>query len=158
MKSSVEWLVDQMLKQGYFDGNKPLSITNLDHLQHQAKEMHKKEVENGFNEGYRDGFVDGLSGFDNDQDVEKFDNANLYYNETFGVKESGMSEKPTTQTDEEIKYSKTFEKKYSEKDLKQFAWECVANFLSNDENKVEGKLVDIIIDRNDYQFKKFKKK
>ena len=49
----------------------------------QAKEMHKQNVINGFNQGYREGFVDGLSGFDNDQDVEKFDNANLYYNETY---------------------------------------------------------------------------
>jgi hypothetical protein len=45
--------------------------------------MHKREVMYGFNQGYREGFVDGLSGFDNDQDVDKFDNANLYYNETF---------------------------------------------------------------------------
>lgn len=39
--TAVDWIVDQMFKQGYFDGNKPLSITNLDHLQHQAKEMEK---------------------------------------------------------------------------------------------------------------------
>lgn len=43
-KSAVEWVIDQMFKQGYFDGNKPLSITNLDHLQYQAKEMEKQMV------------------------------------------------------------------------------------------------------------------
>lgn len=42
-QSAVEWLIDQMLKQGYFDGNKPLTYTNLDHLQQQAKEMEKKQ-------------------------------------------------------------------------------------------------------------------
>ena len=43
-QTAVEWIVDQMFKQGYFDGNKPLSITNLDHLQHQAKEMEKQQI------------------------------------------------------------------------------------------------------------------
>ena len=47
-QTAVEWLIDQMFKQGYFDGNKPLSITNLDHLQHQAKEMEKQQK--GFSE------------------------------------------------------------------------------------------------------------
>jgi hypothetical protein len=50
------------------------------------------------------------------------------------------------------------ERMYSEEDMKQFAFECVANFLSNNDNKVEIKLVDVIIDRLNNQFKKFKKK
>ncbi len=44
MQTSIEWLIEEMFKQGYFDGNKPLSITNLDHLQQQAKEIHKQEI------------------------------------------------------------------------------------------------------------------
>ena len=47
---------------------------------------------------------------------------------------------------------------YSEEDVKQFAFECVANFLSNDDNKVEIKLVDVIIDRLNNKFEQFKKK
>jgi hypothetical protein len=47
---------------------------------------------------------------------------------------------------------------YSEKDMKQYAWECVAFFLSDTENKVEQKLLEVIIDRNNNQFKKFRKK
>jgi len=43
--TSIEWLIEEMFKQGYFDGNKPLSITNLDHLQQQAVEMQKAETE-----------------------------------------------------------------------------------------------------------------
>jgi len=43
---------------------------------------------------------------------------------------------------------------YTEKDMKQYAWECVANFLSNSENKVEQSLMEIIIARNDDVFKK----
>jgi hypothetical protein len=47
---------------------------------------------------------------------------------------------------------------YSEEDLKQFAWQCVANFLSNRNNKVEQNLVEVIIDRNNLEFEQFKKK
>jgi hypothetical protein len=43
-QTAVEWLIDQMFKQGYFDGNKPLTFTNLDHLQQQAKEMEKEQM------------------------------------------------------------------------------------------------------------------
>jgi hypothetical protein len=48
--------------------------------------------------------------------------------------------------------------KYNEEDMKQFAWECVANFLSNNDNKVEMALTEVIIDRNNKQFEQFKKK
>ena len=48
--------------------------------------------------------------------------------------------------------------KYSEEDMKQFAFECVANFLSNSNNKVEIELVEIIMDRNNKQFEKFQNK
>ena len=50
------------------------------------------------------------------------------------------------------------ERMYSEEDMKQFAFECVGKFLSNDDNKVEIKLVDVIIDRLNKHFEQFKKK
>jgi len=50
------------------------------------------------------------------------------------------------------------ERMFNEKDMKQFAWQCVGNFLSNRDNEVEQKLVDVIIDRNNLEFEKFKKK
>jgi hypothetical protein len=46
---------------------------------------------------------------------------------------------------------------YSEEDMKQFAFECVANFLSNNDNKVEMSLVEVITDRNNKKFEQFKK-
>ena len=55
--TSIEWLIDQMFRQGYFDGNKPLSFTNLDHLQQQAKEMHKQEIIDAHFVGFKN-FVD----------------------------------------------------------------------------------------------------
>jgi hypothetical protein len=50
------------------------------------------------------------------------------------------------------------ERMYSEEEVKQFAFECVANFLSNNDNKVEIKLVDVIIDRVNDKFEQFKNK
>jgi hypothetical protein len=50
-QTAVEWLVEEMLKQGYFDGNKPLSYTNLDHLQQQAKEMERQQIIDAHIEG-----------------------------------------------------------------------------------------------------------
>ena len=50
-QTAVEWLVETMIKQGYFVGNEPLSYTNLDHLQEQAKEMEKEQIIKAFDEG-----------------------------------------------------------------------------------------------------------
>ena len=61
---------------------------------------------------------------------------------------------------EQIDQAKAMEKEqiYSEEDMKQFAWECVSNFLSNNVNEVEMSLVEVIIDRNNKKFEQFKKK
>jgi hypothetical protein len=45
---------------------------------------------------------------------------------------------------------------YTEEQMKQYAFECVANFLSNNANSIEQKLVEVIIDRNNEQFEVFK--
>lgn len=50
-QTAVNWLVETMIKQGYFVGNKPLSYTNLDHLQEQAKEMEKELMIDAFGVG-----------------------------------------------------------------------------------------------------------
>ena len=50
-QTAVDWLVDQMFKQGYFDGNKPLSITNLDHLQYEAKAMEREQIIDAHKQG-----------------------------------------------------------------------------------------------------------
>jgi hypothetical protein len=60
-----------MLKQGYFDGNKPLTFTNLDHLQQQAKEMEKEQIEDAYWEG-------GIDVPNNGKQCQQ------YYNETYG--------------------------------------------------------------------------
>lgn len=68
-QTAVEWLVEEMLKQGYFDANKPLTFTNLDHLQQQAKEMEKEQIIDAYNEA--------------DTFPQSYHNAENYYNETF---------------------------------------------------------------------------
>jgi hypothetical protein len=68
-QTAVDWLIKQMFKQGYFDGNKPLTFTNLDHLQQEAKEMERQQIEDAFDKGNPAGFVD--------KDGEQ------YYNETY---------------------------------------------------------------------------
>jgi hypothetical protein len=80
--TSIEWLIDQMFRQGYFDGNKPLSITNLDHLQQQAVEMHKEEIKNAWD--------------NRNKDVIKSDGktSEKYYQETFVSKGSDEVELP----------------------------------------------------------------
>ena len=54
-QTAVEWLIDQMFKQGYFDGNKPLTFTNLDHLQQQAKAMEKEQIIGSYLQGRMEG-------------------------------------------------------------------------------------------------------
>ena len=70
-QTAVEWLIEQMLKQNYFDSNKPLTYTNLNHLEHQAKEMEKEQIIKAHNVGSMWGFEDVL-----EQGEE-------YYNETY---------------------------------------------------------------------------
>lgn len=53
MKTAVEWLVDQMLKQGYFDANKKLTFTNLDNLEHQALKMEKEQMKEMYLKGIK---------------------------------------------------------------------------------------------------------
>ena len=71
-QTAVEWLVEQLFKQGYFDGNKPFTFTNLDHLQHQAKEMEKEQIKQFWDEGV----ISATYG--------KPINFEQYYNETYG--------------------------------------------------------------------------
>ena len=59
---------------------------------------------------------------------------------------------------EQAKEIEKQQKGYSEEDMKQFAFQCVANFLSNNDNKVEMSLVEVITDRNNKKFEQFKNK
>ena len=73
-QTAVEWLIEQLLEQGYFDGNKPLTFTNLDHLQQQAKAMEKEQIIDAFVECWKENMPEGY---------ECKQSAEQYYNETF---------------------------------------------------------------------------
>jgi hypothetical protein len=68
MKTAVEWLVEEMFKQGYLN-DKPLTIKNIESFVKQAKEMEKDQIINAYrinpnNENWSNSGID-------------------YYNETF---------------------------------------------------------------------------
>jgi len=75
--TSIEWLIEELtpsiaLQQKY-----------IDELKEKAKKMHKQEVMKAFNQGHREGWIDGMGLSIDDQDVETFQDANLYYQQTF---------------------------------------------------------------------------
>jgi hypothetical protein len=70
--TAVEWLIDELKDNGidYLD----LAYEIIE----KAKELEKQQIKNAYNQGYRDG-GDDWSG----KDISLFDDANLYYNETY---------------------------------------------------------------------------
>jgi len=40
--TSIEWLIEEMISKGFF--KESVTLTNIDHLQYKAEEMHKKEL------------------------------------------------------------------------------------------------------------------
>jgi hypothetical protein len=81
-QTAVEWLIDQMFKQGYFDCNKPLTYTNLDHLQQQAKEMEKEQIIDAHTSGMAAQVKETYSGNKLHPPLTKMDGKE-YYNQTF---------------------------------------------------------------------------
>jgi hypothetical protein len=70
-QTAVEWLLQQMLKEGYFEGEKPFTFTNLAHLQQEALAMEKEQIEDAHEIGYING--------GNHKNV----NGEQYYNQTY---------------------------------------------------------------------------
>jgi hypothetical protein len=70
MRTAVEWLVEEMFKQGYLN-DKPLTIKNIESFFKQAKEMEKEQIINAVNYGDERG------------KITTYRTAEQYYNETF---------------------------------------------------------------------------
>jgi flagellar biosynthesis/type III secretory pathway protein FliH len=49
----------------------------------EVDEMHKKEIKNGYNQGYREGLEDVGSCWLTDKDVSECSNADMYYEKYF---------------------------------------------------------------------------
>ena len=64
--TSIEWLIEEMLSKGFF--KESVTLTNIDHLQYKAEELHKQEIINAW--------------IATDNELQKLA-AEKYYQETF---------------------------------------------------------------------------
>jgi hypothetical protein len=71
--TSIEWLIEEMLSKGYF--KESVTLTNIDHLQYKAEEMHKQEI--------IDAYSAGEDNIDNDGCSIGINGKETYYQETF---------------------------------------------------------------------------
>jgi hypothetical protein len=72
MKTSVEWFVEEMFNQGYFN-DKPLTVNNIESFVKQAKEMEREQIIEAFKQGVA--YWNG--------DEWKLIDIEQWYNETF---------------------------------------------------------------------------
>lgn len=75
-QTAVEWLKDN-LPSLFEDDSSSFYADLFD----QAKEMEKQQIKTAYNKGYQDGEIDSLDA--KDGNVEFFEDAEQYYNETF---------------------------------------------------------------------------
>jgi hypothetical protein len=78
--TSIEWLIEEMLNKGFF--KESVTLTNIDHLQYKAEEMHKQEII----DAYAFGHNDGCRYMTNEK--QDFEHGEGFYQETFGSKGS----------------------------------------------------------------------
>jgi len=65
--TSIEWLIEEMMSKGFF--KESVTLTNIDHLQYKAEEMHKQEI---------------IDAYHTNPQEAKWKNIGInYYNETF---------------------------------------------------------------------------
>jgi hypothetical protein len=92
-QSSVELFIEQLEEKGnaWENGsihgsrlNISIDVSVYKELKEQAKAMHKKEIKDAFNQGYRDGEHDYGNTTQILGDVSVWDDSENYYNETFG--------------------------------------------------------------------------
>ena len=75
--TAVEWLFDTLANKGYLIGSNGYFKTFKE-----AKAMDKQQKKDDFNAGYRQAEED--NGIDGVIDISEFNNAEQYYNETYG--------------------------------------------------------------------------
>jgi hypothetical protein len=75
-QTAINWLVDQIKSD---QNQKALSASEWIGVIEQAKQMEKDQIV----KTYKDGYTDGQSDPDRSKDISEFDNAKLYYSETF---------------------------------------------------------------------------
>jgi len=81
MQTSIEWLENKVKLMIEHNGCEDL-LAVLEHIE-QAKEIHKKEIIDSYNQGYRDGENDSFYSVTNKKDISEYSNADNYYNQTY---------------------------------------------------------------------------
>lgn len=54
-QTPVEWLIEKMLNEGYFEKDRLITFTNIDHLQNEAKEIERLYIEEEKEKSYTKG-------------------------------------------------------------------------------------------------------
>jgi hypothetical protein len=77
--TSIEWLIEEMMSKGFF--KESVTLTNIDHLQYKAEEMHKKEIIDAFKSGLKSPYHQDYTIVT--QDNQEGTKSGQYYQETF---------------------------------------------------------------------------
>jgi len=74
--TSIEWLIEEIIKNALF--KESVTLTNIDHLQYEAEQMHKQEIIMGYHNGYSDAIFSEPKEY----------NPEKYYHKTYADKKS----------------------------------------------------------------------
>jgi len=78
---SFDYFHDRVMEM--FSRLRPMTSNDVAQVWLDVKELHKEEIKNAYNAGYREGEHDGVALSGNENDISNYDNAEQYYNETF---------------------------------------------------------------------------
>ena len=80
-QTTVDWLYQNLFPK-QLDGFSEEEWKKIDTAFEQAKQIDKEQIKSAYNKGYQDGEIDSLDA--KDGDVQFFEDAEQYYNETYG--------------------------------------------------------------------------
>jgi flagellar biosynthesis/type III secretory pathway protein FliH len=85
-QTATDWLAEKYNYITWMRNRDEMSAETADKLRAQyikeANQMHKEQTKSAYNKGYQDGEIDSLDA--KDGDVQYFEDAEQYYNETYG--------------------------------------------------------------------------
>jgi Zn/Cd-binding protein ZinT len=86
-QTATDWLAEKYNYITWMRNRDEMSAETADKLRAQylekANQMHKEQIKAAYNKGYQDGEIDSLDA--KDGDVQFFEDAEQYYNETYGT-------------------------------------------------------------------------
>jgi hypothetical protein len=91
--TSIEWLIEEMLSKGFF--KESVTLTNIDHLQYKAEELHKQEMAQLPQQEISDESWEGCDGCTEEDEI-------MYKNGYVKGYNAAIAELPKEISDEEI--------------------------------------------------------